>query len=112
MRGYECHLFHKVLAAILNICQTCHSLSVKGGMKFHIILDYFLYQLSHKISKAENALVYPEPDIPFFFHQPDSIAVKFHTNLTHQWETVIIECRFTVRNCYNSMRLQKHWYGK
>lgn len=66
MRGYECHLFHEVLAAIPNICQACHSLPVKGGMKFHIILDHFSYQLSHKISKAENGVVYPESDIPFF----------------------------------------------
>lgn len=49
MGGYECHLFHKVLGAILNICQTCHSLSVKGGMKFLMTLDYFSYQLSQRI---------------------------------------------------------------
>lgn len=52
MGDYECHLFHKVLGAILNICQTCQSLSVKGGTKFHIILDYFSYQLSQGIYKA------------------------------------------------------------
>ena len=52
MGGYECHLFHKVLGAILNICQTCHSLSVKGGMKFLMTLDYFSYQLSQRIYRA------------------------------------------------------------
>lgn len=47
MGGCGCHLFHEVLGAILNICQTCHILSVRGGIKLHIILDHFSYQLSH-----------------------------------------------------------------
>lgn len=92
MGGCGCHLFHKVLGAILNICQTCHSLSVRGGMKFHIILDYFSYQLSHRIHKVQNALVYPESDLPFF-QQIYSMVVKFHTNLTVT----------PVRNGYNRM---------
>lgn len=92
MGGYECHLFHKVLGAILNICQTCHSLSVKGGMKFLMTLDYFSYQLSQRIYGPQNALVYPESDLPFF-HQVNSIVVHFHTNLTFT----------SVTNCYNRM---------
>lgn len=69
MGGCECHLFHKVLGAILRICQTCHHLSVKGGLKFHVIIDYFSYQLSQRIYKAQNALFYPESDLPFIFSQ-------------------------------------------
>lgn len=92
MGGCGRHLFHKVLGAILNICQTCHSLSVRGGMKFHIILYYFSYQLSHRIHKVQNALVYPESDLPFF-QQIYSMVVKFHTNLTVA----------PVRNGYNRM---------
>lgn len=106
MGGYECHLFHKVLGAILNTCQKCHSLSVKGGMKFRIIFDYFSYQLSQRIYKA---LVYPESNLPFF-HKANSIVVEFHTNLIF---TPVRNWVSPVLNCYNRLvKLQKHRYGK
>lgn len=57
-----------------------HSLSERGGIKLHIILDHFSYQLSHRIHKAWNGLFYPESDLPFF-QQINSMVVKFHTNL-------------------------------